>query len=185
MSRTAAKASSTVVTLRYSIFWGTWSSSRTRKPSPSQKTGSNKGLCAAIILTCLKIQGYRNSEHLSPRRKNAKFKILGLCALAPLREIFLALFAPLRPILEKLQRGARHFDGLLLGFEERLITKAKLAIETFVGDRHHCAGLLAAHLGDREKRGSNHVDARDLLLAELLNQFRSLLKQRVGSKDPT
>ena len=87
--------------------------------------------------------------------------------------LFALLF--LRP-LEILQRLARYFDGFLLRREKGRIAKAEFTMKTFIGHREHRAGFLAAHLGDGQKRRRDHIDTLYMLLVQLPDQFRRLLK---------
>src|SRR6266542_5987340 len=89
-----------------------------------------------------------------------------------------------RKKLEILQRFASYFDSFLFRFKKGRIAEAKLAVQALIGYREDGAGFLAAHLRDGEKGRSDHVDARNVLFVQLLNQFRRLLEQRVGRKDP-
>src|ERR1051326_2629055 len=87
------------------------------------------------------------------------------------------------PAFVKAEEKMVDIDHLLFRLDEGRVAEAEFAAQALVRDRHDRRGALAAHLRDREKRGSHHVDRGDPLAFEVADQLRRLLEQRVGRED--
>src|SRR3954453_1237913 len=109
------------------------------KPSPSHRTGSNKGLRMAAINK---------------------------------------VFAGLRGVLRSKVSQCRACDvySVLLCSEKKRIAKTRFSLEAFIGNRQDSTSFSLPYLANGQKCRRDHIYAGNVLLIELINQFRRFLK---------